>query len=141
MTGDCQEMMIEGPLSSIRASYGDRLGLSGISYFRGLTKKTYGTVGEEYTEWVITEDEPLVGLYGNYNENGVERLGLITLDVQCQADILETVEEQSVVIPDPVEEVISEEQEELVVNEPMAQDEIREEEETQETIIEQDSVD
>ena len=68
MTGDCQEMTIEGPLSSIRASYDDRYGLTGISYFRGLAKKTYGTVREESTEWVITEEEPLVGLYGNYNE-------------------------------------------------------------------------
>ena len=81
MTGDCQEMLIEGPLSSIKASYDDRSGLNGISYFRGLAKKTYGTIGEEYIEWVITEDEPLVGLYGNYNENGVERLGLITIDI------------------------------------------------------------
>ena len=128
MTGECNEMLIEGPLSSIRASYAaDLKGLNGISYFRGMKKKTYGSIGDEYTEWLVTEDQPLVGLYGNYNDEGVERLGLITLDLQCQIDggkapeqdaevISEGLVESVEVEEEPLDVVISEEGENSVVD-------------------------
>ena len=66
----------------------------------------------------------------------MQKLGLITLDIQCQEDIEEIDIDEPVVIPDPIEEVVTEEKEELVVNEPISQEEIREEEDTLETILE-----
>jgi len=81
----CSEMTIEGPLSGIRASYSEKeSALGGLAYFKDNQKKTYGEVGDDYTEWDFTDDNPVVGIEGEYNERGIQKLGLITLDVKCQ---------------------------------------------------------
>merc|ERR1712110_1180462 len=35
-------------------------------------------------KWEFNSDAPLIGVYGNVSEVGIEKLGFITLDVQCQ---------------------------------------------------------
>lgn len=47
--------------------------------------KTYGRLVAGYTQWDFTDDQQIVGVYGNHSERGIERLGFITLDTECQA--------------------------------------------------------
>lgn len=35
-------------------------------------------------EWTFDDENPLVGLYGRQNEDGITQLGFITLDTACQ---------------------------------------------------------
>ena len=84
---ECQEMKIAGPLTRIRASYSEENGVDSIRYYRGDQMKTYGELGDDYTEWQLQNDQPLVGVYGYQSERGIEKLGFITFDVQCQMEL------------------------------------------------------
>ena len=58
-----------------------------IRYYRGLSSSTYDDIGDENKIWDFNENEPLVGIYGNFNDNGVQKLSFISLDLACQAAI------------------------------------------------------
>lgn len=115
MEGNCSTMTIQGPLSRIRATFTDGTGMTGIAYFRGDVKKTYGNVSEEdYSEWMLSDDSPLIGVSGSISSNGViQRLGLITLDLQCQEDSGQHVSESSQADTPTVEDTTEIQQEEV----------------------------
>ena len=73
MSGNCQTLTLSDSFSSIRASSNlSNSGVNNLSFHRGSMKKTYGEIDEDYTEWVFTEDKPLVGIYGRQSERGIE---------------------------------------------------------------------
>ena len=46
-------------------------------------KKTYGDVSKEYVDLMIKTDEQLLGFYGSLSPQGLNSLGIITLDTNC----------------------------------------------------------
>lgn len=94
MEGDCTTLKLTGGLDRIRAYKGALPGVRSIRFYRGNLAKTYGKMKDDYTQWLFTEENPLVGVYGRHNEHGIEQLGFISLDTACQAKPLEFVEEE-----------------------------------------------
>lgn len=84
MTGQCEELVVAGRLTYIRASYDDDVGLNGIEYFQGDERTEYGDLNRRTDDWQILQESPMVGIYGHSSERGVEKLGIITLDLECQ---------------------------------------------------------
>lgn len=154
MEGICHTVKPSGPLHQIRAAGGDD-GVTGIKYYNG-DEKQYGDVPKrrwKKTDWEFSEDQPLVGLYGRQSERGIEQIGFITLDTQCQlaAEIVveeeETAEETTVPVVEPdttVEEVVEPEKEieETVVEEENAQEEepVTETPEDSEPVVEEEII-
>lgn len=99
MTGTCEQIALKGPLDKIRAHYQQDKGISRVTYYREGKSKAYGKIGERMVEWDMSNASlPLVGIYGNFNEDRINRLGFITLNTKCQAYIdsnPEEVEEES----------------------------------------------
>jgi hypothetical protein len=81
MIGRCQKITLSGGFDRVRASSNDaNSGVNSIRFYRGNSKKTYGKIDDDFTEWNFTEDKPLVGFYGRQSDRGIEQLGFITLD-------------------------------------------------------------
>lgn len=97
MDGECTSLQLTGGLDRIRAYDGALPGVRNIRFYRGNLAKTYGKIQDQFTQWLFTEENPLVGIYGRQNENGIEQLGFITLDTVCQATPVEVVKEEEVV--------------------------------------------
>lgn len=89
MAGACSTIELPDGLDKIKADR-DRAkyGLAIIYKINGdVLKEQYGEKNWAWTtEWEFDDAHPLVGLYGRQNENGIEQLGFITLNTQCQAD-------------------------------------------------------
>ena len=84
MEGNCEEIMLSGPLDRIRASDSDTgKGLSGIRFYRGRKAKTFGVVEDQgdYREWYFPSSKPLIGYFGSQSiTEEIEKLGFITFD-------------------------------------------------------------
>ena len=51
MTGQCEELVVAGRLTYIRASYDDEVGLNGIEYFQGDVRTEYGDLNRRTDDW------------------------------------------------------------------------------------------
>ena len=54
MTGDCQKLLLAGPLESMRATQSNDYGVKSMTYLRNGRKKTFGNSGERIVEWTLT---------------------------------------------------------------------------------------
>jgi len=75
-----------------------------------------GTLGEDKQWWPFALSAPVIGIYGNHGERGIEKLGFITLDEQCQMALDTAVnpveddeEEEGVLEVDNLDEPVEEE--------------------------------
>lgn len=76
-------------------------GVCGIKMDRELQSREFGHAwfhedheGVSRTSIQPTSISPIVGLYGNESEDGIDRLGFITLDTECQRNVAEDEEIQ-----------------------------------------------
>ena len=129
MEGDCSQEKLSAPLRAIKAMiHDDRIDglkvndLAGnkLEFGEGMKK---GTLGEDKQWWPIALSAPVIGIYGHHGEGGIEKLGFITLDEQCQMEldtVVEPVEDEDdegdegVIEVDDLNESPEEEQEEIV---------------------------
>ena len=84
-----------GGIEKIRASFSQEdLTVNAIHYYKGGNKVEYGTLLENgFTEWVFSEEEPLIGLYGREQNSLISQLGVITYDTSCLIEeVIEVVE-------------------------------------------------
>ena len=84
-----------GGIEKIRASFDQEdLTVNAIHYYKGESKVEFGTLLENgYTEWVFSEEEPLLGLYGREQNSLISQLGVITYDKTCLIEEVVEVEE------------------------------------------------
>ena len=129
MEGDCSQEKLSAPLRAIKAMiHDDRIDGLKVNYLDG-NKLEFGegmkkgTLGEDKQWWPIALSAPVIGIYGHHGDRGIEKLGFIILDEQCQM-ALDAVEEpvededdegdEGVIEVDDLNEPVKEEQEEIV---------------------------
>ena len=63
--------------------------MNGVVYIRGENNKTYGNFNDsdQTQNWYLSVSEPIVGIYGVESQQGIDKLGFITLNMQCQSDL------------------------------------------------------
>ena len=87
MKGNCDEIILSGPIDRIRSSDGDGDGLKGLRFYRGSKAKTFGKIDDKddrsYREWFFPDGMPLIGYFGSQSANGIEHLGFISYDIAC----------------------------------------------------------
>ena len=92
-----------GRVESIEAQWNQRDGVTGLRYRMGGRSLTSGRIDPSLatTSWVFTEENPLIGVYGDYNNGKINKLGFVTVDTQCQQGI--EVEEPPTPVDPPVD--------------------------------------
>ena len=98
MSGDCATVGLTESLVMIKASGNESNGVDAIKFKESENKykigKLYGDVGQEKILWNFTENIMPVGVWGETTDRGIEKLGFVTVNRECQAAILD--EEQIV---------------------------------------------
>ena len=87
MEGKCKTARITSNLDSIRQIQSRVTNeVKGIEFMSKNSdeKRGYGSKMGISSTLKFTEDQPLLGLYGTESQNGIKKLGFITLDLQCQ---------------------------------------------------------
>lgn len=51
-----------------------------------------GVLGEDKQKWEFDTGFPVIGVYGNQSDRGIEKLGFITLNEKCQLELDAVVE-------------------------------------------------
>ena len=76
-------------IDKIDVQWNQRDGVTGLRYGLGRRSLTFGSIEDSLatTSWVFTEENPLIGVYGDYNNGKINKLGFITVDTQCQQGI------------------------------------------------------
>lgn len=88
MTGSCETIKLPGEVNKIKASTTAKD--SGIEYkIYGQLNQKYGVIEDTYSDWHFTDQNPLIGLYGRESAHGIEELGFITLNAECQSHVIE----------------------------------------------------
>ena len=85
-TGNCGSFRLPGPIDRIKASSKKNKGVRGIAFHFDDKKAEIGDLGGwkvNTQDWYFSEEYPLYGIYGEQSPNGIEKLGFITLDLQC----------------------------------------------------------
>ena len=103
LEGTCKTLKLSQSVDRIRAS--DRVKsrvkiVEDMMILSGQYALNIGEVSEEFTQWVFDEKEPLVGVYGRQWDD-ITQMGFITLDIACQASIIEEQE----IVDEPVVEL------------------------------------
>ena len=61
----CRTLELSGAIDGIRVAESTSLGyITGIQYLKDGKMVTYGPIDSVYTEWLFTETDPIVGLFG-----------------------------------------------------------------------------
>jgi len=86
MGGKCSSMKLVGALDKVKTSYSSHAGVNAIKFKRGNEVVEFGeVVRDTRVTWKFEGEKTLVGLYGESSARGIEKLGMITLDLACQA--------------------------------------------------------
>ena len=83
-------MRLSSPIDKIKAATKSNKGVQGLEFFYEDKRAKIGDMdgrSVDTQKWKFTEDQALYGVYGESSPNGIEKLGFITLDRQCQAAI------------------------------------------------------
>jgi len=86
MSSECPTYNLSDDVTKVKASYTDGHGVSDLKLYNTKDKKMlefgdiFGEVGVDKQKWDFTEDNPIVGIYGNHSEDRIEKLGFITLN-------------------------------------------------------------
>jgi len=90
LTGNCGSLRLSSPIDKIKAATKSNKGIQGLEFFYEDKRVKIGDMdgsSVDTQKWKFTEDQALYGVYGESSPNGIEKLGFITLDRQCQAAI------------------------------------------------------
>lgn len=87
----CETLTFSGPVTKMEASMDQNpetlsFSLNSIRYYVDTKQKTYGEFIKAFgKEWLLSEEKPLIGLFGLTNplEKTVVQLGLVLLNTQC----------------------------------------------------------
>jgi hypothetical protein len=87
MEGNCSQMKLSSALKTIKAQNHEGEIIDGLkvnnangqSLEFGKEMKP-GVLGEDKQKWQFTLSAPVIGIYGNHSDRGIEKLGFITLD-------------------------------------------------------------
>ena len=114
MRGDCQTLILQGPIDKVRASFKDEDdSVSAIKYFRGRTSKQWGRASRDYQEYVFSAEQPVIGLWGRASSQKITQLGFLTIsedpNICPEPEPVDETEE-----PTEPEEVVEEVEEEIV---------------------------
>ena len=89
MNGDCSSFRFPGPVTGLKAASKRNKGIRGLEfYFEGRS----ATVGDmdgwkvNTQSWSFTEENALMGVYGEESANGIEKLGMVNMSWACQAE-------------------------------------------------------
>ena len=79
MQGECRLLILEGPVSMIKASFSSKSqSVSAIKYFRDNSSVTFGTLLEDPAVWEFDEANALIGVYGYIESGTIRQLSFIT---------------------------------------------------------------
>lgn len=81
----CKTLRLGGEIEKIEASYTEKNGVAGLRFYKDGKYKSFGKAGDKKAIWELDESEPLVGVYGDHDDDKITSLGFISLDMQCQA--------------------------------------------------------
>lgn len=90
MTGECGSLRFSGPIDQVKAASKNGNGLQGIEFHYDDKVVRIGDLsgrGVDTVKWNFTEEEMLVGVYGEASPNGIEKLGMISYGTVCQAEL------------------------------------------------------
>lgn len=82
---NCKTLRLGGAIEKVEASYTEKNGVTGLRFHKDGKYKSFGKAGDNTIVWEIDENEPLVGVYGDHDDDKITSLGFISLDMQCQA--------------------------------------------------------
>ena len=56
-----------------------------MRYYMGSRSITFGKIEQSIitTSWAFTEDRPLIGVFGDSSKGKINRIGFVSLDMQC----------------------------------------------------------
>ena len=87
MTGDCGSFRFPAPVTGVKAASKKNKGIQGLEfYYADKVAKVGDMDGWKVNtqSWSFTEENALMGVYGEESPNGIEKLGMITQDWACQ---------------------------------------------------------
>jgi len=90
MTGECGSLRFSGPVEQVKAASKNGNGIQGIEFHYDDKVVRIGEIsgrGVDTEKWNFTEEQMLVGLYGEASPNGIEKLGMISYGTVCQAEL------------------------------------------------------
>ena len=85
MEGNCKTLRLKQGIDRIRASDTVRVRVKiveDIMFYSGQHALTIGEVEEDFTQWIFSEQNPLIGVYGRHWDD-ITQVGFITLDTAC----------------------------------------------------------
>ena len=92
MTGDCTTVGLTEHLTMIKASGNPSNGVEAIKFKESENHykigQLYGDVGEDKILWDFSDNIMPVGVWGETTERGIEKLGFVTVNRECQAAIV-----------------------------------------------------
>lgn len=88
--GECGSLRFSGPVTQLKVAEKKKKEIRAFEFkYDDKVTKIGDMTGfrVERKTWDFTEDKPLVGVYGETSDRGIEKLGMIRLDLACQAAI------------------------------------------------------
>lgn len=85
MSSECPTYKLSGEVSKIKASYTDGHGVSDLKLYNNVELmhelgEIFGELGVDKERWDFTEENPVIGVYGNHSQDRIVKLGFITLN-------------------------------------------------------------
>ena len=82
-----------------------------MRYYMGSRSMTLGKIEQSIitTSWAFTEERPLIGVFGDSSKGKINKIGFVSLDMQCQNgfDIDDTSPDSPIHFrPDPLDDPI-----------------------------------
>jgi len=90
MTGECGSLRFSGPVDQVKAASKNGNGIQGIQFHYDDKVVKIGELsgrGVDTVKWDFTEEQTLVGVYGEASPNGIEKLGMISYGTVCQTEL------------------------------------------------------
>merc|ERR1712014_467359 len=90
MTGECGSLRFSGPVDQVKAASKNGNGIQGIEFHYDDKVVKIGELsgrGVDTVKWDFTEEQTLVGVYGEASPNGIEKLGMISYGTVCQTEL------------------------------------------------------
>jgi len=86
MTGECGSLRFSGPVDQVKAASKNGNGIQGIQFHYDDKVVKIGELsgrGVDTVKWDFTDEQTLVGVYGEASPNGIEKLGMISYGTVC----------------------------------------------------------
>lgn len=89
MNGDCSSFRFPAPVTGMKAASKRNKGIRGLEFYFDGRSATVGDMDGwkvNTQSWSFTEENALMGVYGEESANGIEKLGMVTMNWACQAE-------------------------------------------------------